>query len=123
MSEHRRDGERGVIVLSLPIIASFLLIAAHFLRASHFLLLGPSLLFPFLLLIRRRWAARTVQLALICAALEWGRTLTELWRERVAFGEPYLRLVLLLVSVIALTLGSALLFHSSAMSRRYRLKT
>jgi hypothetical protein len=111
------------LLLPLPIIASFLLIGAHFLRASHLLLVSLSLIFPFLLLVRRRWAARTIQLALVCAALEWGRTLIEIWREGVAFGEPYLRLMLFLGAVIALTLGSALIFHSPAMNRRYRLKT
>src|SRR5512139_718897 len=110
------------IVLSLPIIVSFLLIAAHFLRASHFLLVCLSLVFPFLLLIPQRWAARTVQLALVCAGLEWGRTLAEIWRARIAFGEPYLRMAFFLGAVIALTLGSALLFHSPTMSRRYKLK-
>jgi len=123
MSERPASGQARVLLLFLPVIASFLLIGAHFLRASQFLLLGLSLMLPFLLLVRRPWAARTVQLALVCASLEWCRTLLDLWRVRVAVGEPYLRLVLLLGAATALTLGSALIFHSPAMSRRYRLKT
>src|SRR5512139_2241142 len=111
-----------VIILSLPIILSFLLIAAHFLRGFHLLLICLSLLVPCLLLIRRRWAAITIQLALICAASEWVRTVLSVWRERMASGEPYLRMVLILGAVVALTLGSALIFYFPIMSKRYNLK-
>lgn len=111
------------MVLLLPAVVSFLLIAAHFLRASHFLLVGLALILPCLLLVRRRWVARTLQLALAFAALEWVRTAVVICRERMALGEPCLRTVLILGAVIALTLGSAVIFYSPTMRKRYRLDT
>lgn len=116
------DGREMALLLSLPIIVSFLLLAAHFLRALNFLLVCLSLILPCLLFIRRRWVARLIQAALICAALEWIRTAISIGHERIAAGEPYLRTVLILGAVIVLTLGSAFTFYSSAMSKRYKLK-
>ncbi len=116
------DGRWMALLLSLPIIVSFLLLAAHFLRALNLLLVCLSLILPCLLLIRRRWVARSIQVALLCAALEWARTAISIGHERMAAGEPYLRTVLILGAVIVLTLGSVFTFYSPTMSKRYKLK-
>lgn len=109
------------LLLLLPVALSFLLMAAHFLRAGYFPLVCLSLIVPCLLLIRRRRAARTVQLALICGALEWVRTIISIWHERVALGEPYIRMVLFLGAVAVLTLGSVFIMQSPVLRDRYGL--
>jgi hypothetical protein len=51
-----------------PAVLSLLVLAAHFLRAGSVALVGVSLALAALLAVRRPWAARTVQAALIVGA-------------------------------------------------------
>lgn len=74
-----------------------------------------------LLFIRRSWVARLVQFVLILGAVEWFRTLYVLARWRTAQGEPFVRMVVILGIVAAITLGSALLFQSHTLRKTYRL--
>jgi len=106
--------------LLLPAVALALL-AAHFYRAG---LLLPALLsaaLPLLLAVPRPWAARTLQVALVLGAFEWLRTLATLLAERVSLGQPWLRLVLILGSVAALTLAAAWIFRHRTLKARFRL--
>jgi len=107
----------------VPIVLSALLIAAHFSRAGNTGMVAISLALPALLLVRRPWAARGVQagLVLVLAAIEWFWTLANLARQRIASGEPWLRLALILGTVALLTAASALVFRSEKLRRRYRL--
>ena len=105
----------------LPIVISFALLAAHFLRASQFALVALCAVFPVLLVIPRPWVARSVQLALIAAAIEWSMTLVLIAQERIALGLPYTRSALILAGVVAFTLASAFAFLLPAMRKRYRL--
>lgn len=104
-----------------PIVISFALLAAHFLRASQWALVALSAVFPALLFIPRRWAARSVQLALIVAAIEWVLTLALIAQQRMASGLPYTRSVLILAGMAAFTLASVFVFLLPAMRKRYRL--
>lgn len=105
----------------LPIVISFALMAAHFLRASQFALVALCVFFPLLLAIPKRWAARSVQLALIAAAIEWSLTLVLIAQQRLASGLPYTRTVLILAGVVAFTLASACAFLLPALRKRYQL--
>jgi hypothetical protein len=109
------------VALSMPIIFSFLLVGAHFFRGSHFILVCLSLVFPCLLLVQQRWAARAVQPALICAAFEWARTSVSIMNIRLAAGEPYLRMLLILGAMAVLNLGAVFIFYSPVMRKRYKL--
>jgi hypothetical protein len=110
------------ILYLLPVILSAVLLGAHFLRAGMTLLVVVSLAFPFLLIIRRTWAVRLVQIILVSGAFEWVRTLTVLVAERRAIGQPWIRLAVILGVVAAFTGSSALLFFwSSTLRRRYGL--
>ena len=111
-----------IIISSTVIILSFLTIAAHFFRGGYVLPAAIVLFLPFLLLITERWAARVVQGALFVAALEWIRTTMVLAQERLALGQPYLRMVAILSVVIIITALSAMTFYLPAMSRRYKMK-
>lgn len=62
-----------------------------------------------LLFVRRRWAWRTVQVALLLGAVEWVRTTLELTGERALMGIPSGRMVAILGGVAAVCALSALL--------------
>lgn len=108
-----------MLLRTVPAILSALLIAAHFLRRGETLLVVTSLVAPLLLLVPRRWALRTVQLGLLAAATRWAATAVDLVGQRAASGEPWVRLVLILGTVTALTLGSAVLLQGKSVLRRY----
>lgn len=94
----------------LPVVLSLLVLAAHFLRSGNVVMVGIALVCVGLLAFRRRWAARSVQVALLLGAAEWLRTLAELVSSRTGAGQPVLRLSLILGGVALLTALSALVF-------------
>ena len=104
------------------VVLSLLLLGGHFLRAGMTWLLVVVSGLVLLLLVRRPWAARVVQTALVLGGLEWIRTAVHLSTTRAQLGQPALRLVLILGSVAAVTLLSALLFQTVAIRRFYGLK-
>ena len=109
-----------IALLVFPSLAAILL-AAHFYRAGHLALAALSVGVLVLLAVPRAWAARVLQLALLAGAFEWLRTLAMFASTRMALGQPYLRLTLILVAVAVFTAVSAAVFQQSAVRRRYRL--
>jgi hypothetical protein len=107
-------------LLVLPFLASILL-AAHFFRAGQIVLAALAVGAVVLLAVPRAWAARLLQLVLIAGAFEWLRTLATFAATRVALGQPYLRLTLILLAVAAFTAASAAVFQQGRLRRRYRL--
>lgn len=103
----------------LPVVLSLLLLGAHFLRSGNLVMVVVVLSFLSLLAVRRVWAARTVQVALLIGALEWMRTLARLVALRAQEGQPALNLVLILGSVALLTGLSALVFRAARLRRWY----
>ncbi len=106
------------LVLLAPIV-SLLLLAAHFMRAQAWVPVGVCLALPALLLWRSRWAALAVECALLLGAIEWLRTLVALASARIALGQPYARMVLVIGLVAIATLLSAAVFWLPAIRRRY----
>ena len=102
----------AVVLRLIPVILSAALLAAHFSRAGSPVLVLVALGFPLLLLIREPWAARTVQLALVLGGVEWLRAAWGYVSQRMEVGEPWVRLVVILGVVAALTASSALVFRS-----------
>ena len=110
------------VVRLIPAFLSALLLAAHFSRMGSPLLVILALLLPAFLFIRREWAARLVQVALIYGAIEWVRELVFLVAERSAQGQPWTRLAIILGFVAMFTGSSALPFSfSRPLRRRYGL--
>lgn len=103
----------------LPVILSFLLIAAHFMRAGAYVLMGLALLLPLVLLFRRAWAARLVQVGLLLAAVEWMLTMWLGIQERQRFDEAWTRYAIILGSVTLFTVASAWCFFLPPLRRRY----
>lgn len=103
----------GVILLRLiPVIVASLVLGAHFLRDGMIVLVVLCLLFPFLLLIRRRWVLQVLQVYTVVGALVWAQTTYALVQFRVAEGEPWLRMFLILGGVTLFTLWAGYLLRS-----------
>ncbi len=105
----------------IPVILCLLVLAAHFSRHGYTILVAVVFALLGLLAVRRSWAARVVQFALVLGALEWVRTLLQFARQRAELGLPSTRLVLILTTVAAVTAASALLFRGSAANAWYRI--
>jgi len=103
----------------LPVVLSLIVLGAHFLRSGNVVMVGVVLVFLGLLSVRRRWAAGSVQTALLLGAAEWVRTLFRLVAARTQSGEPVLRLLLILGGVALLTALSALVFRAARLQRWY----
>jgi hypothetical protein len=105
----------------LPVILSYGLLAAHFSRAGHFPLVLLSLLIPMLLFVKKKWAARILQVLLLIGGAEWIRTMFGYIEVRKAVGEDWGRLAIILISVALLTACSGLVFAGKSLKRRYKL--
>jgi len=114
---------RMIFVTLSPVLLSLLLLAAHFYRAQNLLLAVAALLSLALLLTRKPWAARAVQVALGLGALEWLRTLAVLVQERSAMGQPWLRLALILGAVATFSALSTLVFRHPRVRARFGLQS
>jgi hypothetical protein len=95
----------------IPAIISALLLGAHFLRNGQYGFVLLALALVPLLFVRHTWAVRIVQTGLLAGAGVWIATAVSLLRARLALGEPYLRMVVILGAVAAFTLLSALLLR------------
>jgi ferredoxin len=104
--------------LILPLWAS-LLIAAHFSRAEEDWIALLCLLFPLVLLIRRRWVLRIFQLYLVWGAAAWIDRLLVLRLIRIELGEPWIRLALILGFVVLATLAASLLMEQKRFKEAY----
>lgn len=105
-----------------PLLApalALLLLAAHFYRAAAWPLVLLTLGLLGLLALRRRWVPRLLQVALLAGAGEWLWTAALLAQQRLALGQPWLRMALILGGVALLTLAAALVFRSAALKSRY----
>lgn len=94
--------------------------AAHFLRSGSIVLIGLVLLSPAILLIRRMWALRMMQVLLVLWALEWLLTALAIAQRRMEAGEAWLRMALILGAVVALNLLAAWLLQRRRFQDRYR---
>ncbi|MCK4879963.1 MAG: hypothetical protein KAS82_04855 [Bacteroidales bacterium] len=110
------------LVRLIPVILSFGLLAAHFSRADLLPLVVVSLLVPFLLLVRKAWAARSIQLLLLLGALEWIRSMFGYIEIRKAVGEDWGKLAIILVTVAILTACSGLVFRGKSLKLRYKME-
>jgi hypothetical protein len=108
-------------LLLAPAALSLLVLGAHFLRGDHLPLVVLVLGLLALLFVRRPWAARAVQAALLLGALEWVRTTLALIGERASMGMPYTRMTVILFAVAAVCLLSAWPFRASRVRRWFRM--
>jgi len=106
----------------LPVILAFGLLAAHFSRANMPPAVVVSLIIPFMLLIRKPWIARSIQILLLLGALEWIRSMFGYISVRKEIGEDWGRLAIILLTVALLTACSGLVFRGKSLKKRYQLE-
>jgi hypothetical protein len=109
------------VMVYLPVVLSLVILGAHFMRYGNSIGVIGALGLIALLIVRRPWVARLMQVVLVLGALEWVRTLYELAQVRAALGQPFTRMMIILGIVAAVTFCSALLFQSPALKKIYRL--
>jgi len=105
----------------LPVILSLLLLGAHFYRAGLPVVSAACLVLPLLLLLRKSWVPRLFQVLLLLGALEWLRAVYGFVAMRIAFGEPWLRLAIILGAVALFTGLSGLVFRLRKLRMFYGL--
>jgi ABC-type dipeptide/oligopeptide/nickel transport system permease component len=111
----------SMLLLLAPAL-SLAILAAHFYRAGTWWLALASAVLLALLALPRAWVARLVQLCLLAGGVEWLRTAFALVQQRIALGQPWTRLVGILVVVALLTAVSALVFRDARIKARYGLR-
>ena len=99
------------------VVLSALALGAHFLRSGNLVVVLIVAATPLLLLFRSPWAVRSLQVILALGAIEWLRTCLALYRVRVAMGEPWLRMVLILVAVAATSALAGILLEKEIRNR------
>ena len=104
----------------LPAVLSCLLLAAHFLRAGNLPLVAACVVAPAVLLLRRTWVPRLMQLGLVFAGGVWVWTASDIVRTRMMLGQPWSTAALILGGVALWTLGAGVLFETTSLRRRYR---
>lgn len=103
----------------LPIIFSGLLISAHFMRAYGNLIGSLFLIFLFLLFIKQWWVLRFWQIYLAFSAIIWTITTFNLFQMRIEMQEPWIRLALILGSVILITIFSLFWMENKKIKNHY----
>jgi hypothetical protein len=112
---------RAGVLLLVPGLA-LVLFAAHLLHAGWVPLTALALSLIGLLLVRRPWAARIVQVALAIATIEWAFTAYGLAQLRISHGQPYLRLLAILGTVTLFTALAVATFRHTALRRYFQLE-
>lgn len=106
--------------LSFPTLA-YLLAGAHFLRNGEVILVGVAVMLLGSLAVPRAWVAHLTRLALFTCSLVWLNALVAMAAMRYSMGLPFLRLVLILGTVILLTAGAIFVFFHPRIRRYYQL--
>ncbi len=115
----RRYDMAMAFVLLIPVFLSLLVLGAHGLRVQFIPLLVACVVLLGLLSVPKRWVMRVVQVVLVAGGLEWVRMILVYMNQRQATGEPWLRMAIILGVVAAITAGSAALFETKTLRRRY----
>jgi hypothetical protein len=106
-------------LLLLPTVLALLTLAAHYARYGLYPLTIGLVALLGLVLVRRRWAARVLQVVLCVAALEWGSVLYDVARERAADGRDARRTGRILGGTALFTLFAAGLYQTPRLRRRF----
>jgi hypothetical protein len=106
-------------VLLLPTILAILTLGGHFLRYGLYPATIVLVGLLFLLMIDRRWAARTMQVVLVIAAVEWIGVLNDVVKEREMEGRSPVKSVFILGGTAAFTLFAAALYQTPRLKRRF----
>ena len=107
------------LLLTLPTL-SLALLGAHFYRANLWPVVALCGVLLLLLWTQRRpWAATLLQWGLVLGAAEWLWTVFVLVQQRVAMGQAWQQLALILLAVTVFTAASALVFRHPRLRQRF----
>ncbi len=110
----------NAVLLIVPGLALAVL-GAHFHRAGSWPLMFACGVLIALLAWPRAWVARLVQGCLVAGSIEWVWTVYGLVQQRIALGQPWTRLALILGAVAFLTAAAALVFRNERLRTRFGL--
>ena len=109
----------SAFLLMLPTLCLAVL-GAHFYRSGSVVLVAVCVLLLVLMLaLRRAWVMRLLQLGLLLGATEWLWTTFVLVQQRLALGQPWQRLTLILLGVALVTALSTLVFRHPRLQQRF----
>jgi hypothetical protein len=108
-----------MFVRVIPLLLTSLLLAAHFLRDGNLVLTLICVLIPLLLLIKKRWSWLVVQLFAYVGAVIWLYTTVAMVQQRIFWGMPWVRLVMILGGVALFTAWAGFLLNSSRIKEIY----
>lgn len=106
------------LLLLLPAL-SLLLLGAHFWRAADWWGVVAAVVLLALMLLRRAWVPRVLQVALVLGSLEWLWSALWLVQQRMALGQPWLRMSVILCAVALVCTVSAVLLQHGRVRRWY----
>jgi len=107
------------VIRIIPLILASLLLGAHFLRTGNLVLAAICVLLPLLLFIKRRWSWLIVQMFTYVGVAIWGYAAFNIVQQRIYWGMPWIRVVLILGAVVAFTAWAGLLLNASKVKERY----
>jgi len=93
--------------------------AAYFSRADQPGLVLANLLFPAILLIRRRWVLTAARIMTLVGGVVWLWTEWAILQVRLEQGAPWVRMTIILTAVALFTAVSGLAFRSPRVRERY----
>lgn len=103
----------------IPFMLASLILGAHFLRGGSTILVAVCVLFPLLLLIKKRWVLQLLQGFALVGALIWASAAYVLVQSRLEAGAPWMRMLLILGGVAVFTLWAGFLLRSETVQKRY----
>lgn len=112
-----------MLLRMLPIVASFWLLAAHFLRYGAWVPCLLLIAFPLLLILRHRLVPYMMSISLGLVALKWLQVTYSMITIRLMMGDDWLRLSVIMASVVCFTLMSACIFQSRRSKDYYQVST
>ncbi len=107
------------LLLLLPTILALLTLGGHFLRYGLYPATIIFVGFLPLLLIDRRWVARTMQAVLVIAAIEWIGVMNDVVKERTMEGRSPVKSIVILGGTAMFTLVAAALYQTPPLKRRF----
>jgi len=112
-----RTGWTTFLLLLVPALC-LLTLGAHFLRGGQLLFVLACLALLRLFWLRKPWATRVIQVALLLGTAEWIHTTLVLVPARQASGQPWERMATILEVVAWITFLSAFVFELPHLRRR-----
>ena len=107
------------LLLLLPAVLAALLMGAHVMRFQGLLAAVGFAGLPLLLLWRRRWVPMALQGMALAGAATWLWIAARFAQERLARGEPWTRMAIILGAVAAVNLLAAICLRTPRVSRWY----